>query len=89
MTASSRKTILGLVQVGDIGLLFSCLGIDYESTSHRNASDTERTGHRDFIAPVVWTAISILRSCCLKSVRRSRSGDVLYDKCNRTTLTCV
>jgi len=39
MTPSNRKTNLELVQVGDIGLLFSCLGIAYALTSHRQAAD--------------------------------------------------
>jgi exopolysaccharide biosynthesis polyprenyl glycosylphosphotransferase len=39
MTPSNRKTILELVQVGDIALLFSCLGIAYVLTSHRKALD--------------------------------------------------
>ena len=39
MTPSNRKTILELVQVGDIALLFSCLGIAYVQESHRKALD--------------------------------------------------
>lgn len=89
MTVSNRKTILELVQSVISGRCSSCLSIAYALTSRRQASDTEPSGHRDFTAPVVWTAISILRSCCLKCIRRSRTGDVLYGRCNRTTLACV
>ncbi len=39
MTPANRKTILELVQISDIGLLFSCLGIAYGLTSHRHLSD--------------------------------------------------
>src|ERR1700722_11434770 len=39
MTPSNRKTILELVQVSDIGLLFSCLGIAYLLTSQHKAFD--------------------------------------------------
>src|SRR3984885_13223013 len=39
MTPSNRKAILELVQIGDIGLLFSCLGIAYGLTSHRHFFD--------------------------------------------------
>jgi exopolysaccharide biosynthesis polyprenyl glycosylphosphotransferase len=39
MTPSNRKAILELVQIGDIGLLFCCLGISYGLTSHRHVFD--------------------------------------------------
>ena len=39
MTPSNRKTVLELVQIGDIGLLFFCLGIAYILTSHRHVFD--------------------------------------------------
>ncbi len=39
MTPSNRKTILQLVQISDIGPLFSCLGIGYGLTSHRHLLD--------------------------------------------------
>jgi exopolysaccharide biosynthesis polyprenyl glycosylphosphotransferase len=39
MTPSNRKTVLELVQISDIGLLFSCLGIAYGLTSHRHLLD--------------------------------------------------
>src|SRR5580698_1168807 len=39
MTPSNRKTILELVQLSDIGLLFSCLGIAYLLTSQRKTLD--------------------------------------------------
>lgn len=39
MTPSNRKTILELVQVGDIALLFSSLGIAYVLESHRKVLD--------------------------------------------------
>ena len=39
MTPSNRKSILELVQVADIGLLFSCLGMAYVLASHRQVSD--------------------------------------------------
>jgi exopolysaccharide biosynthesis polyprenyl glycosylphosphotransferase len=38
MTPSNRKTVLELVQIGDIGLLFCCLGIAYASTFNHRAS---------------------------------------------------
>ena len=58
MTPSNRKTILELVQIGDIGLLFFCLGIAYSLTSHRHAFDllnSLETRHpiQVFIATVV------------------------------------
>ena len=39
MTPSNRKTVLELVQIGDIGLLFCCLGTAYILTSHRHFLD--------------------------------------------------
>ena len=39
MTPSNRKTILELVQVGDIALLFTSLGIAYVLESHRKVLD--------------------------------------------------
>jgi exopolysaccharide biosynthesis polyprenyl glycosylphosphotransferase len=39
MTPSNRKTVLELVQITDIALLFSCLGIAYGLTSHRHLFD--------------------------------------------------
>jgi exopolysaccharide biosynthesis polyprenyl glycosylphosphotransferase len=39
MTPSNRKTILELVQFGDIGLLFFCLGTAYALLSHRRIFD--------------------------------------------------
>lgn len=39
MTPSNRKTMLELVQVADIGLLFSCLGIAYVLVSRRHVLD--------------------------------------------------
>jgi exopolysaccharide biosynthesis polyprenyl glycosylphosphotransferase len=39
MTPSNRRTILELVQIGDIALLFACLGIAYGFISHRHVLD--------------------------------------------------
>jgi exopolysaccharide biosynthesis polyprenyl glycosylphosphotransferase len=34
MTPSNRNTLLELVQIGDVGILFCCLGVSYAATSH-------------------------------------------------------
>jgi exopolysaccharide biosynthesis polyprenyl glycosylphosphotransferase len=77
MTPSNRKTILELVQIGDIGLLFSCLGIAYGVTSHRHVLDllnSLETRHpiQVFIATIllafVWHVV--LRSNRFYSSRR-------------------
>lgn len=39
MTPSNRKTVLELIQIGDVGLLFFCLGIAYVLMSHRHFFD--------------------------------------------------
>jgi exopolysaccharide biosynthesis polyprenyl glycosylphosphotransferase len=39
MTPSNRKTFVELVQIGDIALLFSCLGVAYGLMSHRHLLD--------------------------------------------------
>jgi exopolysaccharide biosynthesis polyprenyl glycosylphosphotransferase len=39
MTHSNRNTMLDLVQIGDVALLFACLGIAYGLTSHHHLID--------------------------------------------------
>ena len=39
MTPSNRKTFVELVQIGDIALLFSCLGVAYGLMSRRHLLD--------------------------------------------------
>ena len=36
MTPSNRKTLIELVKVGDIGILFCCLGVAYASVASRD-----------------------------------------------------
>jgi exopolysaccharide biosynthesis polyprenyl glycosylphosphotransferase len=58
MTPSTRKTFLELVQIGDIGLLFGCLGVAYALTTRHailNLFNSLETHHpiQVFIATIV------------------------------------